>query len=738
MSKRLYFNPHRRENALWASAVETYLRRKHPDLSLHAVRNLPMMQGVYRHLMAWEAGRALAFPADPAQLAELSAPERQALLSQAFLGLGTLHLVAASAGEDYYNDTFIPAVLAIDNTFQIRQFSTDDLPGFASCLVIWAYYYWAGIPGVVLPLISRLLDAVVEYLQLTPEQIAEIREAQREIESLLGQINGTGYRTAPENYGAITFPDNARIIILGDWGTSLPDAQALLEAVWDLTYTHDPSRPILFLHLGDIYYSGLPVECQQNFYDVFARARQTLASRYGQAFQSSAAQSKIYAIPGNHEYYSKGYGYFQLIDQLNAELGTGQLCSFFCLRNQSQTFQFLGMDTGQGDHNAFEPIAPIIFEHLLPWAERRINELVPFPLSIWVDRWLEATIEDYTGPFPPQLQSTELSWHRARLAEAPRTQTILLSHHQLYSAVEAIDHRTPQFVNTHLLKDFQSYFLSQVPMWLWGHEHSYAIYGFGTFGLDQGRLLGSSSFEASQATDHPYRVAFPEIPFDPGMPVPQQSNGYYDHACAVLDFGTDNPPVIGIMNYYQYPSWGQEDAPPASAQLSLLYSEILGPARGGVFKPQWNGNLALAPDLVDKKGNYLSNPYQSTSAPAIAFGSDRTQPLMVWRDSSDNSLHWAVGLIGTSNDDIQTPTLQWSLMGKITATTSTGTLNLSTDAAPVLVGCGKIFLLVFKRSGGQQLCSKSSRFWQVIAASALPRVAQLGVESHQELAHGGG
>lgn len=704
MPQHLFFNPRRRENALWASAVETYLRRRHPGMPLRELRNLPRMQGVYRHLREWEAGRALPYPEDPAELAQLGEVERQALLSQAFLGLGTLHLVAASGGEDFYNDTFLPAVLEIDNTLHLRQFSTDDLPGFFSCLVIWAYYYWAGIPEHLLPLLSRLLDAMVSYLNLTPEQIAEIHEAQQEIAALLAQITGTGYRTAPAGYGAITFPDDARFILLGDWGTSLPDAEALLEAIWDQTYTADPTRPILFLHLGDIYYSGLPVECQQNFYDVFARVRQTLIARHGQPFTNSAAQSKIYAIPGNHEYYSKGYGYFELIDQLNTELSTGQLCSFFCLRNESGTFQFLGMDTGQGDHNAFEPIFPKIKDYLLPWAERRVDELVPFPLNIWVNHWLEATVEEFTGPFAPQLQATELAWHQARLAEAPSTQTILLSHHQLFSAVQEIDHRTPQFVNTHLLSDFRNYFLNQVPLWFWGHEHSYAIYTWGLFGLNQGRLLGSSSFETSQKTDHPYRVAFPEVPFDSSMSIPHQTEGFYDHACAVLDFGPGSAPRVASLQYYGFPSWGQEDAPPASPQLYSLYAEPVSHARSGAFKQQWSGNTTLAPDVRDKNGNYQSNPYQSTSAPALAYASDRKTPVMVWRDSSDNTLRWAIGLVGYSSGDIQTPTLQWSLEGQISATTTSGTtVTLATNVAPVLVGCGKIFLLVFKRNNGPGL-----------------------------------
>ena len=101
MPENRFFSPRRRENALWASAVETYLRHSQPQLSLRERRNLPMMQGVYEHLRANEKGQVLPVPATPAEFAALDPVMQQAQLSQTFHGLATLHLTAVTGGADF-------------------------------------------------------------------------------------------------------------------------------------------------------------------------------------------------------------------------------------------------------------------------------------------------------------------------------------------------------------------------------------------------------------------------------------------------------------------------------------------------------------------------------------------------------------------------------------------------------------------------------------------------------------
>lgn len=700
MPPKRFFSPRRRENALWASAAETYLRHHRPELSLRERRQTPMMQGVYLHLREWEMGRVLPFPEHPADFAALDPVMRQALLSQAFLGLGTLHLTAVTGGADFYNQDFLPLVLEVDNHFGIRLFSTDDLIGFSSCLFLWQFYYWnRGLSSAELDLLERLGTIVETIFDFTPEEIARFRDFIAAARAELPAVGVFPYRDAPAGYGALSFPANARVILLGDWGTSLDDAEALLEAVWAQVFEAGPETPIVFLHLGDIYYSGLPVECQQNFYDVFVRVRQSLAARFGSSFTQNAANSKIYIIPGNHEYYSEGYGFYGLVDQLAAELETGQQCSFFCLRSDDGAWQFLGMDTGQDDHNAFEPIAEKLKNVLLPILQAAVLAHVAFPFNIWVSRWIGSIVQDLVGPFAPQLRPQELQWHQARIGETG-AQTLLLSHHQLFSSVQQIDHQTPQFLNTHLRGDFSSYFLSKIAAWFWGHEHSYALYEDGLFGLNKGRLLGSSSFETSEATDHPYRIAYSKIPFSSAMQQPHQEEGFYDHACAVLDF-SQNPGQSVAVTYYGYPSWGQNDPPPAGAQLYTLATETITAVKAGALTPGWSGNATLAPDTSNPNGTYGGNPFQSSNAPAIAASADEKSLLMVWQDSATNQLKWATCEV-PAPDSTSLP--EWKLQGPLQATSPAGAVStLASDAAPGLANCGQFFLLVYKSQGGQRL-----------------------------------
>lgn len=697
MPENRFFSPRRRENALWASAVETYLRHSRPQLSLRERRNLPMMQGVYEHLRTNEKGEVLPFPKTAAELEALDPVMQQALLSQSFHGLATLHLTAVTGGADFYNQEFIPAILGVDNQLGIRQFSTDDLAGFASCLVLWQFYYGnSTLSAIEIELLDLLEKAIEKIFDLTPEQIQTLRDFIAAARAELPAVGVFPYRTAPAGYGAITVPANAQFILLGDWGTSLDDAEALLEAIWIQAYSYT-ERPIIFLHLGDIYYSGLPVECQQNFYQVFDRVRQSLSQQLGRFFIEHAAQSKIYVIPGNHEYYSEGYGFFQLVDQLNGELQTGQLCSFFCLRSDDNRWQILGMDTGQGDHNAFEPIAEKI-RSLLPLVQAAIFTFVAFPFDIWASLWVTSIVQKYAGPFAPKLVPSESDWHQARIQETT-AQTILLSHHQLFSSVKEIDHQTPQFLNTHLKSCFSPYFLSKIMAWYWGHEHSYALYEDGLFSLNKGRLLGSSSYEASESADQPYKVAYGQIPFRNGFIQPNQENGYYDHVCALLFFAPIETPEA-FVTYYGFPSWGQQDTAPSSPQLYSLANEVITATKAGVVTPGWSGNTTIAPDQTDKKGNYSGNSYQSLYAPAIAATPDQKDLVMVWADSSTNQLMWATATVPAVGGGGPL----WTLRGAISATTSSGTAgNLFTDAAPTLVNCGELFLLIYKNKGGQRL-----------------------------------
>ena len=124
-----------------------------------------------------------------------------------------------------------------------------------------------------------------------------------------------------------------RVGILGDWGTGEPEAIAVLDQLMRL-------QPDLIVHLGDIYYAGTIDECRTNFLAPIHAAR----AKYGRNIP-------VYTIPGNHDYYSGGAGFYGMIPLLNENVpnATVQEFSFFCLRNDQ--WQLECMDTGYNDHD---------------------------------------------------------------------------------------------------------------------------------------------------------------------------------------------------------------------------------------------------------------------------------------------------------------------------------------------------------------------------------------------------
>ncbi len=67
------------------------------------------------------------------------------------------------------------------------------------------------------------------------------------------------------NYSVITYklPADAKVLLIGDWGTGQSDAVTMLRVAIKTL------KPTAILHLGDIYYSGTADECKAHFVDVF-------------------------------------------------------------------------------------------------------------------------------------------------------------------------------------------------------------------------------------------------------------------------------------------------------------------------------------------------------------------------------------------------------------------------------------------------------------------------------------
>jgi hypothetical protein len=165
----------------------------------------------------------------------------------------------------------------------------------------------------------------------------------------------------------------------------------------------------------------------------------------------------VFTLAGNHDMYCGGVGYYDLIKTIN-KAPFEQRASFFCLRTSDERWQFLGIDTGLHDYS---------------------------PMSV-------SDAVTYIEP-------DELDWHSQRIDEFPG-KTILLSHHQLFSAFSAIGpavdgKRSP--TNPKLYEAFRRLNNShKVAAWFWGHEHTLSIYEPFS-GLERGRCIGNGAVPTS-------------------------------------------------------------------------------------------------------------------------------------------------------------------------------------------------------------------------------------------------
>lgn len=321
------------------------------------------------------------------------------------------------------------------------------------------------------------------------------------------------------DFGVVKYvlPADAKVAVLGDWGTGLADAEAMLTALIRR------ARPTALIHLGDVYYSGTDEEAQHNFVGAITNC----------CTAANVTRPPVFTIPGNHDYYSGGAGFYESIDRLNSG-DQRQQASYFCLLTEDG-WQFLGLDTGRNDH-----IPGLAFE--------------PFYRA-------------------PHLEPTEVEWARDKLSKSNNRKTIMLTHHQLFSARSALNGQLSfreQYFNWDLKHSLGDLF-PKIAMWLWGHEHSLALFKAGLLELQKGRLIGCSAFELPAGDG--YAPRFKEIGYDEPVVKLGMQNEWLNHGCAVIDMGDK------VVDYYQFPSWG--GAVPADADLSLLASENI---EGGRIK----------------------------------------------------------------------------------------------------------------------------------------------------------
>ena len=268
------------------------------------------------------------------------------------------------------------------------------------------------------------------------------------------------------------FPDEATIAVIGDWGTGMNDALVLLEQI------AKNFQPDVLLHLGDIYYSGLPSECKAHFTDLIDKVW-------------PGGGPLVFTMDGNHDRYAgSNGGYYDLIKSLNQAAGKPQPNSYFVIRNNF--WQFVAMDTGYYDAD--------------PSATR-------------------------AGTALTKLVDQEVAWHLDKInnngANVDKSVnpgggrgTVVLSHHQLYSftGVGKDGSGAQMAVNPYLANAFTPAF-NLIDLWLWGHEHTLCIfepYSYGGHALPRGRCVGASAV--------PMYLAQKPAP-DPNLALPPGESG---------------------------------------------------------------------------------------------------------------------------------------------------------------------------------------------------------------------
>lgn len=150
----------------------------------------------------------------------------------------------------------------------------------------------------------------------------------------VGWLQGVGYamfrKRQPYRKPSplVKIGDKARIVIAGDWATGHERAQHIARMMHKCLEDAAKDQDCHAVHLGDIYFSGLPDEC---------------ANRFLQYWPSQpASKVKHWCINGNHDMYCDGDGYFQVV-LANPRFAAQRYSSNFAFGNDR--WQFIGLDT---------------------------------------------------------------------------------------------------------------------------------------------------------------------------------------------------------------------------------------------------------------------------------------------------------------------------------------------------------------------------------------------------------
>ncbi|MGO9296642.1 MAG: metallophosphoesterase family protein [Streptosporangiaceae bacterium] len=251
-------------------------------------------------------------------------------------------------------------------------------------------------------------------------------------------FNGT-----PAEYGNVA--DDARLVVVGDWGTALPRARDVAARMQEkIGEALAAGRQVHVIHLGDIYYSGLETEDQRRFLDLWPVTQE----------QADAGVTS-WSLNGNHDMYSGGFGYFGTVlgdPRFRYQRSPdGKPTSFFRLRSPS--WDFVGLDTSwDTDVTSAGQVA---------------------------------VLQDPQGSYV------------AAVAAGSARKLVLFSHHQLVSFYDKSD--IGSTLPARLAPVLSG---NRVTAWWWGHEHRAITYE-AAGGVRYPRCLGNGSVPVLPDPDPP-------------------------------------------------------------------------------------------------------------------------------------------------------------------------------------------------------------------------------------------
>ncbi len=165
-------------------------------------------------------------------------------------------------------------------------------------------------------------------------------------------------------------------------------------------------------------------------------------------------------------------------------------------------------------------------------------------LLAWIPA-ITTTIRQVAGAGATYLQDTEVTWLTDKVNNAGSRGTILLSHHQLFTAYDNIDNNE---INLRLYPQVAP-ILPKVALWIWGHEHDFVPYD-AYKGLAHSCCLGHGAFPVG-VDETPSKPKYPDVPVtkdaDGNNIRLGSTGGLLNHGYAIIEI--DGP--AGKVSYYQ-------------------------------------------------------------------------------------------------------------------------------------------------------------------------------------------